>query len=101
MLKCSRLRWVCAPQYRLAGTSTSPRLSNSRRAPEASSPIGMSRISGAWVSGPAMVGRSLVVGRLPHRVLDRLHQVLGLDGGHAIRRGRGLLTHRAVLSGGP
>ena len=44
MLKCSRLRCVCAPQYRSAGTSTSPRLSNSRRVPVASSPIGRSRI---------------------------------------------------------
>src|SRR5262245_8471719 len=47
MLKCSRLRWVWASQYRLAGTSTSPRLSNSRRIPVASRPMGMSRIFGA------------------------------------------------------
>src|SRR5260370_224283 len=47
MLKCSRLRWVCAPQYRSAGTSTSPRLSNSRRIPVACKPMGRSRIFGA------------------------------------------------------
>src|SRR5262249_33691185 len=48
MLKCSRLRWVCAPQYRSAGTSTLPRLSNSCRIPVACRPIGKSRILGAW-----------------------------------------------------
>ena len=55
MLKCSRLRWVCAPQYLFAGTSTSPRLSNSRRIPVASSPMGMSRIFGVWLSVTVMV----------------------------------------------
>src|SRR5262245_54432678 len=47
MLKCCRLRWVCAPQYLFAGTSTSPRLSNSRRIPVVFKPMGMSRILGA------------------------------------------------------
>src|SRR5450432_985404 len=50
MLKCSRLRWVCAPQYRWAGTSTWPRLSDSCRVPAASSPMGRS-----WISGVASV----------------------------------------------
>ena len=47
MLKCSRLRWVWAPQYLSAGTSTSPRLSNSRRVPVAASPIGILSTVGA------------------------------------------------------
>src|SRR5689334_10775189 len=65
MLKCARLRWVCAPQYRLAGTSTSPRLSNSRRTPVASRPIGRSRISG--ISSLA----SVMTCRLPIEARDR------------------------------
>src|SRR5208283_1162879 len=104
MLKCSRLRWVCAPQYLSAGTSTSPRLSNSRRIPAASSPIGRSKIFGVWLSVSVIVcvlpfcsllappkssvrgrdHRSAVVGRLPHGVLQRLHEVAGFPGGHVV-----------------
>src|SRR5215469_6694433 len=64
MLKCSRLRWVCAPQYLLAGTSTSPRLSNSRRIPVACRPIGISRICGASSLASLMIG-TLLLDSLP------------------------------------
>src|SRR6266581_4491229 len=102
MLKCSRLRWVWAPQYLLAGTSTSPRLSNSRRIPLASRPMGRSRIFGAVSSvlcgetddrcvdafsmcvsfvigwSPLLMFDSLLqlwVFRLPHRILYLLNHV--------------------------
>src|SRR6266478_6527322 len=102
MLKCWRLRWVWAPQYRLAGTSTSPRLSNSRRIPLASRPMGRSRILGAWSLawcgetddrgvGVLSICVSFVIGwspllmfdsllqlwvfRLPHRILYLLNHV--------------------------
>src|SRR5215469_2013480 len=40
--KCTRLRCVCAPQYRSAGTSISPIESVSRRIPVAGMPIAVS-----------------------------------------------------------
>ena len=63
ILKCCRLRSVCAPQYRSAGTSTSPRLSNSRRIPVASSPMVRSRIFGASSFVAVMVRALLKAGR--------------------------------------
>src|SRR5579859_1710319 len=106
MLKCCRLRWVWAPQYRSAGTCTSPRLSNSRRVPVARSPIGTSRTFGSVSLAMAMMGTLLTsrgrvgVGRLPYRVLDGLHEVIGLPGGHAVIGGGPGHGHRRGRRGG-
>jgi hypothetical protein len=50
--KCSSDRSVCAPQYRSAGTWTTPIESDSRRCPLAPIPTGMSRTKGSSLMLP-------------------------------------------------